>query len=230
MKSISRRLALAILSVGALSSLPAATVSFTGSFTQDSQINLYTFSVPSTSTVTLLTYSYGGGTNGQGQVISRGGFEPTISLFSPAGTLLTVSGPNGSCPPQTTDSVSGICGDAYVQQSLTAGIYTAALTEFFNVANGPSLANGFLQQGTGNFTGPSCSVPGGSFLDETCGQRTSNFAIDFVNVQSAAPATASAVPEPGSFWLILPCAVLLGVASMRLSADTPAVRSLLIRK
>ena len=205
----SRGLLLAGMCIGAMLITPAMadSFSFTGSFSQDDNVRLFQFNAGASSTVTLLTFSYGGGVNANGVTIPRGGFEPILSLFSSSGMLLDQSGPNGNCPAaQTADSVTGICGDAYLNESsLSAGKYTVALTEFFNVPNGPNLSNGFLEAGHGNFTGSElCSAPGGSFLDETCNQRTGNFAFDVTGVTSA-----SAVPEPATAWLIAPAALLI---------------------
>lgn len=200
-----------LFSVLTVSFASASTVSYTGSFTSDDQVQLFTFSLASPSDITLETLSYGGGMNGNGQKIPEGGFEPVLSLFSGTGLFLNASGANGSCPPQTVDSATGLCGDAFLMQSgLAAGKYTVALTEFFNVANGPTLAAGFLEGGAGNFTGVSCGISGGSFLDETCAQRTSNYALDI----TTSPST-SATPEPASFWLILPGAALFLFARLR---------------
>ena len=48
--------------------------SFTGSFTNDSNVQLFNFSVAATSSITLRTFSYAGGTNSAGTVIPEGGF------------------------------------------------------------------------------------------------------------------------------------------------------------
>jgi hypothetical protein len=80
--------------------------------TDDVQVHTFTINVPST--VTLGTFSYGGGTNGFGQF--------------------------------------GLCGDsALTVNNMQAGTYTAAHTEFFNVPNGLSLSNGFLEDDEGKF-------------------------------------------------------------------------------
>jgi hypothetical protein len=209
---ITRVIGALVFSALTVSYVAASPVSYTGSFTSDDQVQLFNFSLASPSDVTLETLSFGGGTNGNGQVIPQGGFEPVLSLFSDAGAFLSASGANGSCPPQTVDSATGLCGDAFLMQpGLTAGKYTVALTEFFNVANGPTLADGFLESGAGNFTGDNCGVSGGSFLDETCGQRTANYALDL----TTSPST-SAIPEPASVWLIVPATALIFFARLKL--------------
>jgi hypothetical protein len=44
--------------------------------------------VAASSTVQAITFSYGGGTNGNGMAIAPGGFEPYLSLFDASGNLL----------------------------------------------------------------------------------------------------------------------------------------------
>lgn len=203
--------------------LPAATFSFTGTFDQDDDVRFFQFNLDAPSAVTLLTYSYGGGTNGAGEVIPAGGFEPVISLFSNSGTFLVGSGPDGSCPPQNVDAGTGLCVDAYVATGLAAGSYFVALTQFFNIPNGPRLSNGFLQQGTGNFTGPEICGTSGSFLDEACNQRTSAFALDIegVTAAQALDVAPTPIPEPASVWLLLP-PLAVGVFLRRRKAVVPA--------
>src|SRR5262245_53820925 len=59
----------------------AANFSFTGSFFQDDNIQLFKFSVADETTVTIRSWSYAGGSNAAGQTIARGGFDPVITLF-----------------------------------------------------------------------------------------------------------------------------------------------------
>jgi hypothetical protein len=108
---------------------------------------------------------------------------------------------------------------------LSAGSYKVALTEFFNVPIGPNLSDGFLQAGTGNFTGPTCSVPGGAFLDTAsidCGQRTNVYALDILGVDNAV-AAASAVPEPATFLLLVPAFLLMAVVARQHSVRSSKV-------
>jgi len=70
---------------------------------------------------------------------------------------------------------------------LGVGSYILALTEFDNTPIGPTLADGFVQQGTGNFTG------GPFFLNAGVGfQRNGNWAVDITNTAPAA------IPEPST--------------------------------
>ena len=216
--SLATAAAAVFLSMSAAAS--AASFSFTGAFNQDDDIRLFSFDLAATSTVTLQTWSYGGGTNAEGAVIPAGGFHPVVSLFSPSGMLMD-SVSEGLCGPQMMDSATGLCGDAYMQKSLDAGSYTVALTQFFNVPVGPTLSGGFLQAGTGNFTGPTCSDPGGSFLDTAdidCDQRTNQYALDIVGVDAAAAADG-AVPEPASLLLFVPALLFMGIVAHRRAAS-----------
>ncbi len=60
----------------------AADFSFTGNFKDDNEVQEFNFTVAEAAAdVTLRTWSYAGGTNAQGTVIERGGFDPIVSLF-----------------------------------------------------------------------------------------------------------------------------------------------------
>jgi hypothetical protein len=172
----------------------AANFSFTGTFNQDDDVQLFRFAVggPSFTTVTLQTLSYDGGVNAAGAIIAGGGFDPVISLFDAAGTLLD-------------ENDDGIGPDPFLEIALAAGNYLAALTETPNFAVGPNLSDGFQLAGTGNFTAP------GGFVDVFGNQRDGHWALDILNVASAAVGIA-AVPAPGTLWLI--GAALLGFAAV----------------
>lgn len=185
----------------------AAGVSFTGTFQQDDNVRLFTFNLASSSTVTLETWSYAGGTDAQGTVIPSGGFQPYISLFSGSGTFINTS-VSGSCPPQNVDLTTGVCGDDLLSQSLAAGNYLVALTEYPNLPAGTTLAAGFSETGQGNFTGGFCGTTG-AFFDSTCTKRNGNFELDLLGVTSAA-----SVPEPANLCL-LGLALLSAVALIR---------------
>jgi hypothetical protein len=88
--------------------------------------------------------------------------------------------------------MTGLCGDAFLTNTLNAGNYFLAVTEYFNVPNG-NLSDGFFQDGQGNFTGPDFCLVSGGFYDPGCNQRTGNFEVDIVGAD-----TASSIPEPAS--------------------------------
>jgi PEP-CTERM motif len=226
---VSIRRALAVISV--LVFLPllglADNFSFTGSFQHDTDLQTFTFTLASpTAGVTLQTWSYAGGTDAAGDVVTAGGFEPFLNLYMADGTQMN-PGPGGACAaPVNVDPVSGGCGDAYYPTTLSfpggfwsPGTYTVVLSIFANPGIG-NLSDGFfanqvlgLPDGS-NFT---CTVgsPGyqGSpgtiaedqpfcdeFLPNT--ERTGNWELDIVGVDSATQEGVTAVPEPTSLLLL----------------------------
>lgn len=175
----------------------ANTFSFTGSFTADDQVELFSFDVLASSTVTLQTLSYAGGTNAASLVIPSGGFDPILSLFDSSGNLLNVT--NDGSP--NTDPSTGAALDSLLSLSLDPGMYTLALAQSDNQANGPTFADGFSEQGAGNFTSTyGCS--NGFFCDITGANRNGNWALDISNVVSASE-TSSTVPEPKTILILL---------------------------
>ena len=191
--------------LAAASSGEAADISFQGAFSQDDDLAFFTFTLAADATVTIKTLSYGGGVNAAGTTIVAGGFDPVLSLFAgnndPTGLLIGLNN-DGSCPPLNNDPVTGACWDALVSASLTAGVYTLALSQSDNTAIGPFLADGFLRSGQGNFTGPTFLGIAGSFVDANPAQRTSQWAVDILNVTQATGPGAT-VPEPTTVSLML---------------------------
>src|SRR6476660_8492652 len=114
----------------ALSSTPAAAtdLSFTGNLSNPNQVLLFNFVVGSTSTVTLRTYSYAGGTNAAGTVIPQGGFDPILALFDSTGTRINFNDDGGSNVP--ADAVTGSHFDTFLQSLLSPGSYTVSVTAF----------------------------------------------------------------------------------------------------
>ena len=174
-------------------SVQAATVSYTGSFLQDDNIQSFAFSLAAPGVVTLQTFSYSGGTNGAGAVIAAGGFDPTVTLLTSSGTLLLFQDDaTPECNVVAADPVTGECFDVYLTTVLGAGSYLAVLTQFDNHAIGPNLANGFTRSGTGNFTAIFGCAPG-IFCDVDADARTGAFALDIT--------TPTVVPVPAAAWL-----------------------------
>jgi hypothetical protein len=181
----------------------ASVISFQGTFLHDDDAQLIDFTLTSTTSIELMTWSYGGGVNGNGDVIAPGGFDPYLSVFDAAGLeMLDVRQDDGVCPPQNPGN--GNCYDADISISLPAGDYILALTESGNFANGPTFADGFSASGTGDFTG-------GPFLDIWGDQQDGHWALDLREVDSAS--VPSEVPEPG--WLAGGGLVLLALGSWR---------------
>jgi hypothetical protein len=160
-------------------SLSAATASFTGTFTRDNEVQLFNFTVVTPALVGLATTSYAGG-----------GFSPVLSLFDAQSDGLLIG---------RDDGVDHANGEASLSLLLPSGLYFVALTQFDNLAVGPKLSNGFLQQGNPTFTSAFGS-PGisGPFLNIDGLQRNGNFALTVSNIGVASLGT----PEPDSLLLV----------------------------
>jgi hypothetical protein len=206
MRGIGKQLSAFVVFAGILlgaGTARASVISFQGTFLHDDDLVLIDFTLSSTTSVELMTWSYGGGINGNGETIAAGGFDPYLSLFDAAGSeLLLATAEDGICGPQNRDH--GNCYDADLSISLSAGDYIVALTESGNFANGPTFADGFSASGAGDFTG-------GPFLDLFGNQQDGHWALDLREVDSASLDPTS-VPEPQ--WL--GCAGLAFLALCRL--------------
>ena len=189
-------IAAAVLVICSVSAL-AANTSYTGSLADDNDVALFTFTLSSPTDVTLRTWSYAGGTNAAGTLIAAGGFDPIVSLFFGAGSgaLLIDANDDGLGVP--VDPGTGLAFDSLLESFLLpAGIYTVALSQFDNFANGSTLGDGFLGYlGNPNFDG-----------------RTSAWALDI------SVANTATVPLPGTLALLMLGLAAAGVTRRRLAA------------
>jgi hypothetical protein len=145
-KFLGRALIAGTLMFGVSSPSQASNFSFTGTFTGDADVQLFGFTVGALSDVTLLTYSYAGGTNADGDEIDPGGFDPILALFDSSGDLIGSNDDDNSNPLNVgTDPVTGAAYDTYLNASLGAGDYTVAVSQFNNSASGSTLSEGFVQ-------------------------------------------------------------------------------------
>jgi hypothetical protein len=183
----------------ALAAAPASssTILYQGIFGDDSQVQEFTFTVASATTVTLQTYGYAGGTVNS-VTIPGGGFAPSLAFFSP----LTPNSPvlynaAGFGSPVNPDSYTGNYEDAYVQLSVDPGTYTLALMVYDNSpTGGPN--DPFAQDGNPGFTCVEAGVSG-SFCDLESGlgnSRTGDWALSITGADSAVE-----LPEPGALFL-----------------------------
>jgi len=107
------------------------------------------FHVSSPSTMTAITFSYGGGTNGHGTIIPQGGFEPYLSLFDASGDFLASTFSGTTCPAGAlTNTSSGQCFDVLLDGGvLAAGDYQIAISAFENLSLAENLGSGKLADG-----------------------------------------------------------------------------------
>lgn len=159
----------------------AANFSFTGTFgTNPNSAPSYLFTADGTSTVTIRSFSYSGGTNAAGTVIAAGGFDPILTLFN---------GTTGAFITEQEDIGPSL--DFRLSQILPAGNYRAVITAFSNFAVQPNYSDGFA--GGGDFYG-----------------RTPNYAFDILNVNNAvAAATSVPEPADLVGTIIAGCSVVM---------------------
>lgn len=181
---------MAFLTVASWQTAEAATITRAGTFLQDDQFVSVPFLVDQASWVWIETNSH-----------VRGGFYPSLAVFEKTGGMFPLVGlaygNNGVCGDGVTPPASGVCEDIRWDGFLQAGEYIAFLTVFPNLAVGPTLADGFLLQGQGNFTSMFAFGEEGPFLDPDGNRRTGEWDLlirgDFV----------SEVPEPASGLLLV---------------------------
>lgn len=201
--SLKKIAALAVLSLSTVSA-HAANFSFAGEFQYDNDVQLFSFTVGSASEVSLRSWSYAGGVNAAGQTISRGGFDPILTLFDANGVRIGQQD-DGGCSLVAADSVTRQCFDTFFTVALAAGSYTASIQQFDNFSRG-SLEAGFIYDGVENRQFRN------GFVDIQNDKRNGSWAFDVLNVNEAA-LPPSDVPEPTSIALL--SAALFGMAAVR---------------
>lgn len=218
------RLGLLFSAVCLLSVTASGTTSFlsyTGNFATANDVLEATFVLTSADTIDIQTWSFGGGTNAAGNVITAGGFDPLVALFSgpPATANIYVDGslnpyvdadnlsnppysPVGNCPPAGFVTIgtgvgASICGDDFMQMvNLPAGVYTLVLTDANNQPNA-IYDNGPLSEGfSDNGVFQTCNQTSDGL---TCVGRNTNYAVDIV---SNTHTSDLAAPEPGTLALL----------------------------
>ena len=203
----------------------ASSFSFTGTFTQDDQLELFQFTAPSAS-VTLRTWGYAGGTNAASIGIAPGGFDPILSLFDATEGLVSSSpfiADNDNGAGVAFDPVTGNGFDALLSlTSLNIGkTYVLVLSQSDNFANSSTYGDGFHEQGMGDFTPGLFGCGAASFCDSTPAARTGNWAVDIVGVGTAQDITngpVTSAPEPGTSLMF--AAGIAGLALVRRRRST----------
>jgi hypothetical protein len=191
LKTAAGMLALAAFATGA----QANDLSFTGMFHHDNDVQRFTFTVSSTSDVTLRSWSYAGGVNAQGDTIARGGFDPILSLFDSTGALIYEQDDAG-CSNVAADAVTSRCYDVKYTNNLTAGTYTVTVQQFNNFAAGLNLADGFVHDGLADLNFRN------GFVDVAGDKRDAHWAFDILNVDTVVVTPPANVPEPAALALV----------------------------
>jgi hypothetical protein len=206
---------IAVFGLLAATNCTASIISYIGTLAspEDYFQTTATLSVPGT--LTLQTYGFGGGTNGNGASIASGGFDPLVAVFDNTGGLidgtsdvLTNYTSFAGCPPAGLINIGAIknqCGDIELSLSLGTGTYTIILSDGayipYALFGGGNLSDGFADL-TGGFT------PLQTCADEVnCNNDTNAWALDVTT-----PGGTSA-PEPGAMGI-----AGIGLLSMALAA------------
>ncbi len=150
------------------------------------------FVLPAASNVSALTFSYGGGVNGNGAAINQGGFEPYLSLFDSSGNFLASSGLTACPAGAQTNTLTGYCYDVgLIAGVLPAGTYSIAISAFENMSYAENQGGYLLADG---FTG----------LGNLAAGEDLHYAFDVVLASATPPA---AVPEPSTVGLVAMAAI-----------------------
>jgi hypothetical protein len=144
------------------------------------------FHVASASAMTALSFSYGGGTNGSGELIAPNGFEPYLSLFDGSGSFLASTFFGVTCPVGAEPNPdTGFCFDVQLDGgTLAQGDYQLAISAFSNMSFAENLGAGNLSDG---FTGLGTLLPGEDL----------HYAVDVILGPEAIP-----TPEPATLPLL----------------------------
>jgi hypothetical protein len=184
----------------------AASLSFTGNLAQDDSVATFAFAVTAPGAVTLQSFSYAGGVDGNGLAIAPGGFDPAVALFDAAGLLLLQQDDaTPECDGVANDPLTNDCFDIRIVTSLAAGEYFVAVTQFNNEALGPDFAAGFSKSGAAFTSIFGCTA--GQFCDVSAESRTSFWAVDV----SGDGVAAAVVPAPAAGWLLGLAVTALGL-------------------
>lgn len=239
------RIAALVVSVLFFPVANASNISFTGSFTHDTDLKYFTFTLAHpTMGVALRTWSYAGGTNAAGQVIPAGGFEPQLNLYMADGTGMN-PGFSGPCTIPTTgnpvadllaDPTSGACADVYypTTRSFPAGTwmpgtYTVVLSTFANAGVGnlsdgffadvvlglPSPSNFTCQVGPLGYQGNPPTVPVDQPFCDEWMPNTERTGAWAVDFLNVDSASALGVPEPNTLPLMLAGLLVLAGAGVQ---------------
>ena len=166
-----------------------------------------TFTLSTASTVSAITFGYGGGVNGAGTTIAQSGFESYLSLFNASGNFLSSTYFGTTCPAGAkTNTVLGGCYDVQLNAGvLAAGTYQIAISAFDNLSYAENL--GAPLKLADGFTG----------LGNLYGGEDLHYAFDVTTTPSTTP-PPTPVPEPASITLLGLGGLAAGVARQRLSS------------
>ena len=197
---LARTLSIAALAASsglAASSAAASPALRQGSFANDDEHAVFSFTLASAGPVSARTLSYGGGQAPGGSLVAAGGFAPILSLFEAGSGLLQLAAGSGrtcnSPVSAAVDPATGLCWDARFDLDLAAGDYTLVLTQDGNAPLGPDAAGPFLMDGQPDYSGRFFLGQAGlRFINADGSSRTGQWAL-LLDVE---PAPLNPVPAP----------------------------------
>lgn len=209
-----RLLSTALVLVASASTAGAATVSYRGMLDADDDLRRFDFSLEAMTEVTIRTFSYAGGIQGDGTIVAAGGFDPSLALFQfdSGGLIAEQDDARNSDVPR--DPTTGLRADAKLMLELIPGDYFVILSQSLNFPLGPRDFDGFTQEGTGNFTA-SFGCVDGAFCGLTGEQRSGAFAFDISGPDRAVSTPMAPIPLPATALLLAAALALLGASSSR---------------
>ncbi len=182
---------------------------FSGIFAFDNDVELLSFNLESDSNVTIFSSSWGDDLGDGDGWVERGGFDPSLGIWNSSGELLRRQDDGnieGTTQSGGVDYTYGIW-DVFIEIFLTAGDYTASITQYSNFAESKFLNGGFEHDGNTDFTfdngyGPEPffnGVWGISDPNSDPDPRTGVWEFHILAVESASQLQ---VPEPATIALI----------------------------
>ncbi len=191
----------------ALGMLPAiciaSNVTLQGNFTADDNVQLFSVALGAPAAIDFRSYGYAGGTPSNGSTVPAGGFDTILTLFSASGSFTRTTMTERARPSIPQPAWRAMRASLPISP-LAATFWPSLQYDNFSIGD---LGNGFTEAGNPNFTadptfasGGPC--PGNMFRDisGTAGRcRSANWTVDFLNVESVTPVTAT--PEPSALLL-----------------------------
>ena len=120
-------------------------MSFSGSFRANDEVQFFNFMLAGGQTVRVETFSYAGGTQSDGKVVSAGGYDPILTLSNADSGAFPQSNDDGT---DRIDLDTFSSSDSRLDVFLTPGSYAVAISQFGNFALGTS-PTGSKTTGTG---------------------------------------------------------------------------------
>lgn len=167
---------------------------FSGTFTYDNDVVLLDFNVGVDSNITIFSSSW-----------DEGGFDPILAIWDSSDDLVHEQDDGHNIGSTMSNGVWYDHGtwDSYYDVFLSAGDYTASITQYSNFANNGNLSAGFTYDDNINFTFDEGygTQPYFNGIWDSNDPRTGDWAFHILNVAEASQQEES-VPEPATMLLL----------------------------